>query len=137
MDTEQITLTTPALLFPAVSLLLLAFTNRYLALASLIRNLHARYQDKHENIVYQQIRALRKRLMLIRDMQALGVSSLLLCVICMFVLFAGYQTAGKWIFGASLIVLMASLGVSVREIGLSANALNLQLSDLEEEGRKR
>nr|CAA9271498.1 hypothetical protein AVDCRST_MAG63-3010 [uncultured Armatimonadetes bacterium] len=127
----EITLTTPALLFPAVSLLLLAYTNRFLALAALIRNLHAQYQDNRDPRIIGQIANLRHRVVLIRNMQALGVSSLLLCVVCMFVLFAGGVAAGKFIFGASLVLLIGSLALSIWEIQISVNALNLLLSDLE------
>lgn len=127
----EITLTTPALLFPAVSLLLLAYTNRFLALAALIRSLHAAYKDNPEENVAAQIENLRYRVVLIRNMQALGVLALLVCVVCMFMLFAGFATAGKVLFGVSLVLLMISLALSVREIQVSVGALNLQLSDLE------
>jgi len=127
----EINLTTPALLFPAVSLLLLTFTNRFLALAALIRNLHDRYRTNPNDLIIAQIGNLRYRVMLIRNMQAFAVLSLLLCVVCMFVLFAGQMVLGKIMFGISLILMMISLGLSVREIQLSVNALNLQLRDLE------
>jgi hypothetical protein len=127
----EINLTTPALLFPAISLLLLAFTNRFLALAALIRTLHARYQASPDELIVAQIGTLRYRVMLIRNMQALAVLSLLLCVLCMFVLFAGHMLLGKITFGISLVLMMISLALSVREIQVSVNALNLQLRDLE------
>lgn len=133
----EINLTTPALLFPAISLLLLAYTNRFLAVANLIRNLHKKYKEEPDSIIMGQIKNLRKRVILIRNMQALGISSLFLCVLCMFMLFAGEILIGKIVFGLSLIMLMASLGLSVREIKISINALYIQLSDLEEfEGKK-
>ena len=94
----EIDVTTPALLFPAISLLLLAFTNRFLALAALIRNLHDRYQARPDELIVAQIGNLRYRVMLIKNMQAFGVLSLLLCVLCMFVLFAGNMLLGKAIF---------------------------------------
>jgi hypothetical protein len=126
------TLTTPALLFPAVSLLLLAYTNRFLALASLIRNLHATYKTSPDSILLDQIKNLRHRVVLIKNMQAIGIWSLFLCVLCMFVLFAGQYEIGKYIFGVSIILLMWSLALSIREIQISVNALNLHLSDIEE-----
>ena len=129
----EIDLTTPALLFPAISLLLLAYTNRFLALAALIRELHARYKANPDQVIKGQIDNLRYRVILIKDMQAFGVLSLLLCVVCMFVLFAGLALLGKVIFGASLILLIVSLTLSVREIQVSINALNLHLLDLETE----
>jgi Protein of unknown function (DUF2721) len=128
----EITLTTPALLFPAVSLLLLAYTNRFLGLASLIRSLHANYKTDPNALLVREIVNLRYRIRLIRDMQAFGVSSLLLCVICMFVLFAGYINFGKILFGLSLILMIISLGLSVREIQVSVKALDLHLRDLED-----
>ena len=129
----EITLTTPALLFPAISLLLLAYTNRFIALANLIRSLKKRYASTHSNLVYGQIKNLRTRLVLIRNMQAFGICSIFGCVVCMFVLFAGYNTAGKYLFGLSMILLMISLGLALREIQISVNALRLELNDLEEE----
>lgn len=129
----EITLTTPALLFPAISLLLLAYTNRFIALANLIRSLKKRYATTHSNLVYGQIENLRTRLVLIKNMQAFGISSIFGCVVCMFVLFAGYNTAGKFLFGLSMILLMASLALALREIQISVNALRLELNDLEEE----
>ena len=128
-------LTTPALLFPAISLLLLAYTNRFLALAALVRDLHARYQEDPSQVLIGQIANLRYRITLIKNMQAAGVISLLLCTLCMFVLFAGLILPGKIIFGASLILMIVSLGLSAREIQVSVDALNLHLQDLEDEGR--
>ena len=128
----EITLTTPALLFPAISLLLLAYTNRFLALAALIRDLHARYKASPDELIIRQLGNLRYRVILIRNMQAVGVLSLLLCVLCMLVLFAGQLALGKFIFGVSLVLLIISLAISVRELLVSVDALHLQLSDLEE-----
>ena len=129
---NELTLTTPALLFPAISLLLLAYTNRFLAIAALIRQLHGQYNDHPDSRIKGQIENLRKRVILTRNMQGLGILSLFLCVLCMFLLFAEEYEFGKWVFGASLLLLLASLGLSVREIQISINALELQLSDLEE-----
>jgi hypothetical protein len=127
----EFNLTTPALLFPAISLLLLAYTNRFLTLASLIRDLHARYKKEQDVLIIGQIANLRYRVHLIRDMQAFGVAALLLCVVSMFVLFAGLVDASKYIFGISLMLMMASLGLSLREIQVSVDALSLRLKDLE------
>ena len=127
----EISLTTPALLFPAISLLLLAFTNRFLAIASLIRDLHAAYHQDPQKILIQQIKSLRRRLVLIRSMQFFGISALFLCVCCMLILFAGFIRTGEVIFGISLILLMISLFLSIMEIQVSVGALNIQLSDME------
>ena len=127
----EITLTTPALLFPAISLLLVAYTNRFLALGSRIRSLHAQYKSTPDAILEGQIVILKKRVVLIRNMQFLGVGSLFLCVLCMFFLFGGRLFAGKIIFAASLLFMLGSLGISLREILISMQALNLELSDME------
>ena len=126
----NISLTTPALLFPAISLLLLAYTNRFLAIASLIRDLHAKYKKDRDKMLYGQIKNLKLRLILIRNMQALGISSLFICVLCMFLLYAGLLLIGQIVFGISLVLLMISLALSVWEIQISVNALNIQLGDL-------
>ncbi len=125
-------LTTPALLFPAISLLLLAYTNRFLTLANLIRELHKSYKSNPEDIILAQISNLRYRVVLIRNMQAYGIASFFLCVLCMFLLFAGQLLLGKVIFGVSLLALLVSLGISFREIQVSVDALNYRLSDLED-----
>jgi len=128
----DLNLTTPALLFPAISLLLLAYTNRFLAVAALIRKLHEDYKANPKTIIRSQIKNLRLRVNLIRIMQALGVTSLLFCVLTMFLIFTGQTLASVFIFGLSLILLILSLGFSVLEIQLSIKALNIQLSELED-----
>ena len=132
----RIDLTTPALLFPAISLLLLAYTNRFLTLANLIRELHASYKKAPDELIIRQLGNLRHRVDLIKYMQAYGVASIFCCVACMFVLFAGLVRVGEIVFGASLILMMISLAYSFREVQLSVGALNLRLSDLEELGRQ-
>jgi hypothetical protein len=127
----EITISTPALLFPAISLLLLAFTNRFLTLANLIRDLHARYKVDQNEVFVGQIANLKYRIRLIRDMQAFGVTSLLFCTVSMFALFAGWLAVGQWIFGFSLILMMIALALSLREIQISVGALDLHLQDME------
>ncbi|MEP1033773.1 DUF2721 domain-containing protein [Ekhidna sp.] len=127
----QITLTTPALLFPAISLLLLAYTNRFLAIATLIRQLHKSYLDNPKSVLEGQLKNLRKRLFLIRAMQLFGVLSLLLCVLAMFFIYLKVGEWGSAIFGISLVLLLLSLIISVREIQLSTKALDIELSDME------
>ena len=128
----EINVTTPALLFPAISLLLLAFTNRFLTLANLIRDLHAKYKIDQNEVFVGQIANLKYRIRLIRDMQAFGVASLLFCVVSMFALFAGWLVVGKWVFGFSLILMMVALALSLREIQISVGALDLHLQDMEQ-----
>ena len=127
----ELSLTTPALLFPAISLLLLAYGARFLALAALMRELHARYRAQPDPRIRGQLANLRYRIVIIRNMQACGVASFFFCVLCMFVLFEGYLSLGKWIFGVSLILLLVSLALSLREIQVSIDALTLQIEDLD------
>ena len=129
----EITITTPALLFPAVSLLLLAYTNRFLTLATIIRGLYDRYHSNKDETLLLQIQNLRYRVYLIRNMQIAGVLSLLICVVSMFALFAGWVAAGQWSFGAALVLMIVSLGISLRELQISVGALDLLLTDLEQE----
>jgi len=128
----ELTLTTPALFFPAISLLLLAYTNRFLVLANLIRELHARYKQEPDEITFRQLGSLRHRVNLVKYMQAAGVASLLVCVVCMFTLFQGWLEAGQWLFGSSMILMVVSLALSLWEIWISVDALNMRLSDLEQ-----
>lgn len=121
----NITLTTPAVLFPAISLLLLAYTNRFVALAQIIRNFDV--EDDNAN-TQQQISNLRERIQLIKKMQEGGVISFFLCVVSMLAIYAQYQLVGSWIFAASLVFLLYSLWLSVREIRISVEALDVYLS---------
>ncbi len=127
----MLTLTDPALLFSAISLLLLAYTNRFLALAQLVRGLHDQYKQNPDILLLGQIKNLRTRLHLIRYMQIAGISSLLLCVLCMFLIYVDEQTLAEIIFGVALILLIGSLALSVWEIQISVKALDLHLSDIE------
>jgi hypothetical protein len=128
---EEITLTTPALLFSAISLIMLAYTNRFLGYATLIRNLHEKFKAKPDEVLLGQIANLRKRLYLTKYMQILGVSSLFLCVFTMFLIFVGSAIPAVWMFGLALLLLIASLGVSIHEIQISVKALDLHLGDME------
>ena len=132
----EISLTTPALLFPAISLLMLAYTNRFLTLATIIRGLHDRYKSEANDNVLGQIANLRYRIYLIRNMQIFGVMSLLFCVISMFALFAGLIAGGQWTFAIALILMMVSMLISLRELQISVGALDLLLVELEEEEKK-
>ena len=111
---EELTLTTPALLFSAVSLILLAYTNRFLSYAQLVRQLRDRYMENPSDITEAQIENLRKRLNLTRRMQGLGIASLFFCVVSMFLIYIGLQLFSAYVFGLALILLIASLGVSFR-----------------------
>ncbi len=128
---EELTLTTPALLFSAVSLIMLAYTNRFLSYAQLVRTLRDQYRQNRSQITVAQIENLRHRLYLTRTMQILGIGSLFLCVVAMFLIYIGLQTPSVWVFGAALLLLIGSLGVSIREIQISVRALELHLDNME------
>ena len=128
---EQITLTTPALLFSAISLILLAYTNRFLSYATLIRGLHEKFKVNPNELLKGQIANLRKRLYLTKNMQISGVVSLFLCVGTMFLIFVGQYMIAVWIFGIALIMMIVSLGISIYEIQISVKALDIHLSDME------
>ena len=129
----QITMTTPAIFFPTVSLLMVAYTNRYLALARRIRELHKEYRDLQSPGLGEQIRVLRLRVKLIRLMQMLGISALLLCVFCVLMLFSDLVVLAQYTFGGSLLLLIGSLSVSLYEVTLTARALDIALEDIEED----
>ncbi|HEX5655493.1 MAG TPA: DUF2721 domain-containing protein [Chitinophagaceae bacterium] len=129
----EITFNTPALLFPAISLLLLAYTNRYLALANLIRKLHDEYMRGEKNhLLLQQIRILRIRINLVRQMQALGVFSFVCCVVTMYGVYREWPGLTSYVFAASLLSLLVSLIISLIEISQSTKALELEISDMED-----
>jgi len=130
MSLPELPLSTPSLLFPAISLLMLAYTNRFLGLANVVRKLHADWVSSEEPVLLEQIHNLRKRIRIIKHMQALGVLSIMFCVISMTFLFFGGQTGGQMAFGASLLLMFASLTLSLIEIQMSGTALDMQLRDV-------
>jgi hypothetical protein len=132
----DISITTPALLFPAISLLLLAYTQRFLTLATLIRDLHRQFTLDAGAHIPPQIDNLRKRVYIIRDMQGLGIGSLFLCVLSMFLIYAGRDQLASYVFATSLIFMMASLGLMIREIALSVGALEFVLGDFTQSSAK-
>lgn len=137
-QTMELQLSTPALLFSAITLLMLAFTNRFLAIATLIRGLNKNFLLEPESeLIVEQIHNLRRRLTLIKNMQLFGVFSFLMCIVCMYLLFQGYTFAANWVFVASMGSLLISLMISLVEIQISTKALNLELSDMEEIFEKR
>ncbi len=128
---EEFNLITPTFLFSAVSLILLAYTNRFLSYAQLVRTLRDRYMEKPSDVTVAQIENLRKRLSLTRTMQVLGISSLFFCVISMFLIYIGLKMASVIVFGLALLLLISSLGVSIHEILISTRSLDIYLSTME------
>ena len=128
---NEISINTPALLFPAISLLMLAYTNRFFAIVNRVRTLHEVYKSENKENVFKQIEILRKRLNMIRNMQALGVASFLCCIICMYFIFSKHMITAHILFVASILCLVTSLLISLREIIMSTTAVELELSDIE------
>ncbi len=127
----ELTLSIPALLFPAISLTMLAYNARYLAIAALIRQLHQKYQETESKAVALQVKQLRKRLSIIKNMQATAIFSFLLAVITMSLIYVELRFWANLIFGISLFALMVSLVLSLIEVQLSTKALSIQLEDME------
>ncbi|MFC4095887.1 DUF2721 domain-containing protein [Euzebyella saccharophila] len=127
----ELTLSIPALLFPAISLTMLAYNARYLAIAALIRQLHQKYQETESGTIALQVRKLRKRLTIIKNMQATAIFSFLLAVITMSLIYIEQRFWANLVFGISLLALMVSLVLSFIEVQLSTKALSIQLEDME------
>jgi hypothetical protein len=128
-----LTIETPALLFSATTLILLAYTNRFLTIAQLIRELKKTYNKEENKSILLEIKNLNLRLTLIRYMQLMGVLCLFLSVFAMMLLFFGEHVVAIYLFGSSILSLLISLGISFWEISISVNALKLHLGDLIEE----
>lgn len=130
---EELTLTTPSLLFSAVSLIMLAYTNRFLSYAQVVRNLKNEFDHRPKQEIMDQIMNLKKRLYLIQSMQILGIISLLLSVLCMFFVYIGLQGFAVIIFATSLLSLIGSLAISIGEILISIKALEVHLNHIEQQ----
>ena len=128
---EALTLTTPALCFSALSLLLLAYTNRFLSYAQLVRELYKQYRGDNDSLILGQIENLRKRLRLIKHMQLQGIGSLLMCTVTMFLIYIGLHGLAVIAFAIALLMLVISLSISIWEIQVSVRALDLHLSEIE------
>jgi hypothetical protein len=127
----DLTLTTPSLLFPAVSLILVAYSSRFQAAAAVIRDLYDRYRTEREPHLVDQIERLQRRIVLIRNMQITAILSNFGCVADMFLIYFGLQTAAQWLLGTSMVLLLVSMGLALVETGASGAALKLQLEDLD------
>lgn len=127
----NISITTPALLFSAITLMLLAYTNRFLAIANLIRQAIALYEEKNDDHIYKQIKNFEKRLELIKYTQIFGVVSFILCVVSMFLIFINYDLMAKILFLISLLSMVISLSFSLYELLISIGALKYELTKIE------
>lgn len=128
----DISISTPALLFPAISLIMLAYTNRFLALATVVRALHKEYlKNEKDKLLHSQIKNLKYRIKLIKYMQAYGVASFLCCIFSIYFIFISNASMAHATFGLAILSLIVSLVLSLIEIQHSTKALELQLSDIE------
>ncbi len=132
IETVDITLTTPALLFSTVSLLYIGYTNRFMSIAHLVRNLKDKFLTTHDVQVLRQITNLRRRIILIRNMQLLGISALFCSVLSIIAIYFRHQHTGEFFFGLGLILLSLSMIAAVREVLISVDALHIELSQIEE-----
>lgn len=128
---NELPLSTPALLFPSISLLLLAYTNRYVAISTRIRALHTLYKTEQTTAILHQIKILKIRILLIRNMQLLGIASVFFAAFTMFLIYYGFDGTAHISFGASLVLMLSSLAVCAWEVYLSNKALFIQLKDIE------
>lgn len=125
------TLQTPTLLFSAISLLMLAYTNRFVVIANLIRELYAQHIKEPSEITFEQLANLRKRMRIIRNMQIFGGISFFFSVLSLLLLFASLDLSAKIAFGISIIMLLISLFLLIMELQISVHALNIQLKDFD------
>lgn len=130
---QDLQLTTPALLFPTISLLLLAYTNRYIAISNRIRLLHSTYKNEVSDLILQQIKILKKRIYLIRNMQQFGIGGMFGAAMTMFLFYFGLDGLAQISFAGSLISILVSISLCSYEIYLSNKALMIQISDIEME----
>ncbi len=126
----ELTLSIPALLFPAISLSMLAYNARYLAIAALIRQLPGQYMEKASAILGKQVRLLQRRLEIIKQMQASAIVSFLLSALSMLLIYMQWMFWANLCFGISLLALIISLLLSLIDVQLSTRALGIQLSDM-------
>ena len=129
----QIDLQTPSLVFSATSLLMLAYTNRFLTIAGLVRDLVNRHETNSEDpTILSQIANLQIRLKWIRLMQLWGAVSFITAITSMFLqMFQNIpNTIATLVFILSLIAMLISLSYLIKELLLSNDALTYQLETL-------
>ena len=132
----ELTITTPAILFPAVSLLLIAYTNRYLAITRLLRELKTSYEAKHNPVHLKQILVLRRREKFIRNMQIFAVASIFCGTFSIALIYFGEAKWASYIFGGALILMLISLAISLRDVFMAGIALRIELAEMEEKELK-
>jgi len=123
-------ISTPALLFSAISLLILAYTNKFLALATLIRQFIGQYDQTKDVNILKQINNFQIRLKVIKYTQVFGVISFMFCILSMFFIFVNWLIPSEIVFGISLIAMFISLLLTLQEIFISIGALNIELNKI-------
>lgn len=135
MHTQELSLTTPALLFPTISLLLLAYTNRYIAISNRIRTLYSTYKNEPSDLIIDQISILKRRMILIRNMQLMGIGSMFFAAFTMTMFYFGFITAAEILFEVALFCILISLFLCAIEVYWSNKALLIQIHDIEDKLR--
>ena len=130
--TPEFSITTPAVIFSAVSLLYIGYTSRFIAISNLVRDLKKEFVISHDEIVIKQITNLRRRIEIIRNMQLLGILSLMLSILSMILLYKEWLWQGEMAFFVALCFLLLSMFFAIQEVLMSVDAINIDLSDIEE-----
>ncbi|MBT3852279.1 MAG: DUF2721 domain-containing protein [Gammaproteobacteria bacterium] len=123
-------ITTPALLFPAISLLFVAYTSRLHSLSVLIRAMTTDGSNESKTMhAKEQLNILKKRVNYIKRMQVFGILSFIFNLITIICLYINYDYLANYIFGFGLFMLSASLFFALLETLISTKALNIHLKN--------
>ncbi len=122
-------ISTPALVFPALSVLMLAYTNRFIAISKRVRALHAEHQRKPSANLLEQIKLLRKRMLYIRNMQIGALTGFSSNILSIAFIFFGLDQVALIFFGLGLILVFVSLIICIVEIYLSVHAMRILLTE--------
>lgn len=131
--TQSLDYSAAGLLFPAISLLMLAYTNRFLGLAAVVRSLVSQYRHHPQHHIQEQVYNLKQRILLLRHAQVLGVLSLTACTACLLFLLLNYQILANILFGIAVVLMLVSLMTSLVEIYLSVRAITLELEHIHDD----
>lgn len=122
-------LSTPALVFPALSVLMLAYTNKFIAISKRVRALHAEHLKNPSKRVHKQIKSLDKRMKYIRNMQICALSGFSSNIISIAMIFVGLDLFAMIFFSLGLILVLCSLIICIIEIYLSVQAMSVLLEE--------
>jgi len=125
---------TPAIVFPAISMLLVAYTSRFMVISQRIRSLHEKYATTSTEQTLQQLANFRQRLSLIKWMQCFGVLAFISVTLSILMILLGFLPKYVEIaFGLSLTFLVTSLGLALHEIMISTRAIEIELQGIEDD----